>query len=145
MTFPFDFATVDGAGRVSLAVEAKSKTGTDDRWARELRALIARRSRAFESSAFLLVTPDRLYVWSPGAAPKAAPDSVVEGADVLRSYLARAGIGTARRIEARTFEDIVGWWLQDLATGVAEPPATPGFESIAAALREGQLVGERAA
>lgn len=143
MTSLFDFTAVDEAGRVSLVVEVKSKTGTDDRWARELHGLIADRSSAFDSSAFLIVTPDRLYAWSPCAPPESVFD--VDATDVLRSYLARADIGSDQRIEARTFEDVVGWWLQDLSTGVTAPPAIPGFEPIAAAVRDGRLVAERAA
>lgn len=143
MTLPFDFTIVDEAGRASLVVEVKSKTGTDDSWARDLRNLIANRWPGLQSSAFLLVTPDRLYAWSKGAAPESVVD--VDAADVLRSYLARADIKTDQRIEARTFEDVVGWWLQDLVSGVTEPPAIPGFEAIAAAVRDGTLVAERAA
>ncbi|UJR84812.1 hypothetical protein [Sandaracinus amylolyticus] len=144
MAFPFDFAAQNELGRIALAVEAKALTGTSDRWARELRDMIATRSSVLESSAFLLVTPDRLYVWPAGASNDTAPTTVDAGA-VLGSYLSRAGVRGDRRIDPRVFEDIVGWWLQDLATGVAEPSHGAEIEPIAKAVRGTRVIAERAA
>ncbi len=145
MAFPFDFTVLDAHGHAAVVVEATSKLGTNARWASRRRQRIADDSTAFGSSAFLLVTPDRLYAWPASAASDAAPSTEIDGEQVLGRYLERAGVQKGRNIDPYVFEWIVESWLQDVASGVAPAPTTSGFDQVTAALRGARVVAERAA
>jgi predicted nucleic acid-binding protein len=135
MAYEFDFAALDPRGRVTLAIEAKAKRGTSAKWATEMRRIIAARSEHIGEPAFLLVTPDRLYVWPASVPPDAAPAASIDAETALGSYFARAGVPDDRVVSAQVFEDIVEWWLRDLVTGVSAPPPIASFDPVASALR----------
>lgn len=144
MTSRFDFAALDESGKISLLVEAKSKLGTDPGWARELRELIAKRAPVVLTGMFLLVTPDRLYLWPGGRRADAEPITL-DGTAALGKHLERAGAHRDRAMDPRVFEAVVLWWLNDIATGVVEPPADDDFAAVARVLRAGRIVSELAA
>ncbi len=144
MATRFDFAALDPTGKISLLVEAKSKLGTDAVWARELRGLIAERAPIVASGTFLLVTPDRLYVWAADERLESSP-TVLDGTKVLGKHLEHAGARPDRAMDPRAFEAVVLWWLKDIATGVADTPPGEAFAPVARALRSGRIVSELAA
>jgi hypothetical protein len=144
MNLRFDFVVRTERGELVLAVEAKSKLGTDSAWAQEVRARIMGRAPIAGSFPFLLVTLDQTYVWRANAAADSAP-VVLDTATLLASHFARIGVTQGRSIDAKLFEDLVHWWLQDLATGVQEPPIDPAFDPVARALKAGRLIAEIAA
>lgn len=145
MAFLFDFAALDERDHAWLVVEAKSKLGTNARWASRLRESIANRSTAFSSSAFLLVTPDRVYAWPARAPSDAAPSTELDGEQVFGRYFERTGVREDRQIDAYVFELIVESWLHDIASGVEPAPEAPGFEGVAGGLRGARVIAERAA
>ena len=144
MSFLFDFVVRNAAGDLVLAVEAKAKLGTDAAWAQEMRSRITSRSPIARSMALLLVTPDRMYVWRAEAASDTAP-VMLDSSILLATHFARVGVQSGRPVDAQVFEEIVHWWLQDLATGVCEPPIEPNFDPVTKALKGGRLLAEIAA
>ena len=145
MTFPFDFAAVDSHETVSLVVEAKALLHTTTDWASEMRARIGSRSSAMDASAFLLATPDRLYFWLPASQPNDAPDAVLDGESIFHRYFARARVREDRKMDGQVFEDIVGWWLFELAEGLVAAPEVPAFAAAVEALRGARVAAGRAA
>jgi hypothetical protein len=145
MPFRYDFAAIDTHDNLALLVEAKTTRGTDAAWAAEMRAIIGGRSTALASSTLLIVTPDRLYMWPPGAPLDAPPAETLDTEDVLRTHFERAGVRADRRMHPDVFEDLVGWWLHEVATGVASPPPATELEAVLGGIRGTRVVSERAA
>ena len=144
MAARFDIAALDESGQITVLVEAKSKLGTDATWARELRRLIAERAPAVVSGMFLLVTPDALYLWPAGGRLDSLP-ATLDAATLLGKHLDRVGARRDRAMDPRVFEDVVLWWLKDVATGVATAPSGDAFAPLTQALRAGRIVTELAA
>jgi hypothetical protein len=63
MSYRTDLAAIDSAGKVVLAVEVKSKQGTDKAWAASVYETFYKREMADRTAYFLLAMPDMLYFW----------------------------------------------------------------------------------
>lgn len=145
MTVRFDFAAQRDPDRIELLVEVKSSLGKDEAWARDLRVLLAGRTTALGSTAFLLVTPERFYAWERGAADDAPPTFAGDAEPWLGRYFERVGLPQNRQVDPRIFEEIVGWWLTDISSGVTPPPSDPRLAFLGRALRGARVIEERAA
>lgn len=111
----FDFITYDSEERPTLIVEAKRRSGTSEAWATELRRNILARGNVPPARYFAVVVPDRLYLWRAEAPPEAAPEQT-DMRPIFRPYFARIATDPGM-IEPLAFEQIVAWWLEDLAEG----------------------------
>ncbi len=101
----------DGVPR--LVVEAKSRRGTSREWAAALRQNLLQYDTQ-RSALFALVVPDHIYTWRAAAPPDALPDEDIDARPVLRPYFQRAGV-TPAKVRGRAFEELVAWWLEDMA------------------------------
>lgn len=91
----------------------------------------------------VLVVPDRVYAWRPGASESANPDWTFESA--LAPYFSRLKI-PVEEVAAHTFEEIVGLWLQDVVGGEITQEGDVGIaEPLLDALRGGEVVRDAAA
>lgn len=110
-----DLAVYNRYGQLTALVEIKNKPGTSRTWAARLR----RNRRAYggeeQADFFLLVTPDKLYLWKNAttAAPIDEPIYEIDTQDLFAPYDTRA----AREGHPRSsygLELLVAAWLSDL-------------------------------
>ena len=110
-----DLALYDRSGRLTAIAEIKNKLGTSREWAARTRRNLLAHGRAFSADFFLLVTPDRLYVWErAGTEPvQAPPPYEADTRPGLAPYFESAGVDP-RYVSGHAFELLVGAWLSDL-------------------------------
>ena len=141
----YDFAVYDEEGHLSALLEAKRRFGTDPIWACAWHATAVERMAPSADATVMLVTPDRIYAWRPGADASASPDWVFDAEPWLAPYFARLKIPIIE-VNPRVFEEIVGLWLQDVVQG--ELPQGSDIGSVGElldALRGGEVVVQAAA
>lgn len=109
----FDLIGYGPDGVPTVVVEAKNLRGTSREWAAELRQNLLQYDTQ-RSALFALIVPDHIYTWRAAAPPDALPDEDIDARPVLRPYFQRAGV-TPRDVRARAFEELVAWWLEDMA------------------------------
>ncbi len=112
----YDFAAYDKDGRLSIVVEAMRQLGTNATWATKLRRNILAHGGVLHADFFMVVVPDKLYVWKGAANPQAKP-TAIDAHGLFAPYFHRTGVSPAT-IEPAAFEQLVAWWLNDLARGV---------------------------
>lgn len=110
-----DLALYDPVGRLVALAEVKNKRGTSREWAAKTRRNILAHGGISDVDFFLLITPDRLYLWKDaGTDPVEVPPSYQAEADSLFSpYLEGAGVDP-RTVGGHAFELIVSAWLSDV-------------------------------
>ena len=89
-----DLALYDPGGRLVALAEIKNKRGTSREWAAQTRRNILALGGFHDADFFLLVTPDRLYLWkNAGTDPVGIPPSYEADAEaIFASYFAGAGV-----------------------------------------------------
>ena len=110
-----DLALFNSHGRLTAVVEIKSKMGTSIEWARFTRRNILARWDIDGVDFFLLVTPDRLYLWKD-AGTRHSPVPPTHKADTTAEfapYFEGADVDP-NRISGHAFELVVGAWLGDV-------------------------------
>jgi len=97
------------------AVEVKTKLRTTPAWAAQLRRNLLAHGGALPAEYFLLVTPDRIYLWRGGGTdPRDLPPThVVDAQPIFEPYFAATHL-RPNQIEGDAFELLVGSWLSDL-------------------------------
>ena len=110
-----DLALYSSHGRLAAVVEVKSKTGTSSQWAAHTRRNMLDHSDFGDADFFLLITPDRLYLWKNGGTdpvplpPTYEADTTTEFAPYFESVGVRP-----EGVSGYAFELVVGAWLGDL-------------------------------
>jgi hypothetical protein len=126
MVPPADIALFDSSGQLRTLVEIKKKLGTSREWAAKLRRNLLAHGSFGSVEFFLIVTPDRLYVWKDaGGEPiPIEPTYEIDAHSILEPYASRAGLDPAT-VSNPAFELIVTSWLADLirSASAAEKPA----------------------
>ena len=110
-----DVALYNSHGRLTAVVEIKSKMRTSIEWAKLTRRNILARWETDGVDFFLLVTPDRLYMWKDSGA-RLGPDPPTHKADTTAEfapYFEGAGVNP-KRVSGDAFELLVGAWLGDV-------------------------------
>jgi hypothetical protein len=117
-----DLALYDRDGQLTAVAEIKNKVGTSREWAAKLRRNILAHGGFRSIDFFLLVTPDRLYLWKDaGSEPTLVePTYEVDAHPLLEPYFARAGVHPAD-VSGRAFELVVAAWLADLVRSAGSP------------------------
>ena len=115
MSLRADLSLYDADGRLAAIAEVKNRVGTSGEWAAKTRRNLLAHGLGGGSGFFLLVTPDRLYVWKDaGDEPIEVPPTYEE--DITRTfahYFNSAGLA-AKQISGAAFELVVAAWLADL-------------------------------
>jgi hypothetical protein len=121
-----DLALYDRDGRLAAVVEVKNKVGTSREWAAKLRRNIVAHGRFGAVDFFLLVTPDRLYLWKDtgGEPTPVDPTCEIDARPLLQPYFGKSEMKRAD-VSGSAFELIVAAWLADLvrSTGSRESVA----------------------
>lgn len=147
-----DFTLYDRFGRLAAVIEVRANRGTSSQWAadfrRNLRGLEAFRYPPF----FLLVTPDRLYLWKEGTrtggpdSSPVPPDYEVFARPLFEPYLQDAHL-KLDDVNAPGFELLVMSWLRDLTLQLPNRPLPPQLREsgLAELARDGRITFPAAA
>ncbi len=147
-----DLAMFSSDGRLTAVAEVKNRWGTSGAWAAQLRRNILAHGGFPATDFFLMVTPDRLYLWErSGTQPDVVePAHEIDARPIFAPYFERSGVDP-RRVSGSAFELVVDAWLADLmrydsphANEIAERNglSDSGFP---AAIRDGRIEYEAAA
>lgn len=99
-------------GQLALVVEVKRKTDVSPEWAANLRRNILAHGTFPKAPYFLMVFPDKFYLWSNAEADQdqSQPTYTIDATPILQPYLERAGV-SAEQISGHSLELIVTSWL----------------------------------
>ena len=121
-----DLALYDRNDRLVVVAEIKNKLGTSREWAARTRRNLLARSGACGAEFFILVTPDRLYMWKDaGIDPVRIPPTYEADAQLeFAPYFESAGVDP-RHVGGHAFELLVAAWLGDVirSGGMWDEPA----------------------
>ena len=144
-----DLALYNRDGQLTVIAEVKNKLGTSREWATQLRRNILAHSGHYKADFFLLVTPDRLYLWkNAGTTPPLIPPHYEINAEPLFTpYFDRAGVDP-HNISGQAFELVVAAWLSDLVRSEEPLEQVPDGQKwlvesgFLTAVRDGRLAYE---
>ncbi|MBI4470507.1 MAG: hypothetical protein HY650_14415 [Acidobacteria bacterium] len=125
-----DLVLYDRHGQLAAVAEIKNKLGTSRQWAALLRRNILAHGGFRSVNFFLLVTPDRLYLWKEVGEESipVEPTYEVDAHPLLEPYFTNAGIDPTN-ISGRAFELVVAAWLADLIRSEGSFDNLPGEDS----------------
>lgn len=111
----WDLSIKNRDGQLALVVEVKRKRNVSPEWAAQLRRNILAHGTFPKAPYFLMVFPDKLYLWSPAEAyqDQSEPAYAVDASPILQPYFERAGV-TADQISGTSLELIVASWLGEM-------------------------------
>jgi hypothetical protein len=115
MSPPIDLALYNRYGHLTAFAEIKNKLGTSQQWARHLRRNMLAHGGYANADFFLIITPDRLYLWkNAGTDPTLVPPThEVDIQPMLEPYFKSASVHP-HHASGNAFELIVTAWLGDL-------------------------------
>jgi hypothetical protein len=130
-----DFAVFSEDGQLAAIAEAKKKTDARPGWATAWFRNYLAHQQSSAPPFVLLATPEKLYVWKrPSEKSSSEPTAVADGRRLFSPYL-RSKLDPAD-LSSRTFEFVVGAWLDDLSHHLWRPSAP---EEIIAFVETGLL------
>lgn len=111
----WDLSVYNGNGQLALAVEVKRKTNVSPEWAARLRRNILAHGTFPKAPYFLIVFPDKFYLWTDAEAhlDQSEPTYTIDARPILQPYFGRAGV-TADQISGQSLELIVASWLGEI-------------------------------
>jgi hypothetical protein len=144
-----DLALYNRHGELTAVAEVRNKSGTSREWATQLRCNILAHSGYDKADFFLLVTPDRFYLWKHAdTIPTLIPPHYESAAEaIFAPYFNRAGVDP-HNVSSHAFELVVVAWLSDLVRSEEPPePYTNGQNWLVdsgflTAVRDGRLAYE---
>ena len=125
-----DLALYDRDGQLIAVVEVKNKQGTSREWAAKFRRNMLVHGGYYKADFFLLVTPDRLYIWkNAGTTPTLVePTYELDAQPLFAPYFERAGVNPSD-ISGQAFELVVAAWLGDLIRLAEQPESLRNGQS----------------
>jgi len=111
----WDLSVDDRNGQLTLVVEVKRKTNVSPEWAAKLRRNIFAHGTFPKAPYFLMVFPDKFYLWSDAEAyqDQSEPTYTIDASPILQPYFERAGVA-ADQISGASLELIVASWLEEI-------------------------------
>lgn len=111
----WDLLVEDRNGQLALAVEVKSKTNISPQWAARLRSNILAHGTFPEAPYFLMVFPDKFYLWTDAQAnrERSEPTYTIDASPILQPYFERAGV-RGEQISSQSLELIIASWLAEI-------------------------------
>ncbi len=113
--YRWDLAVDDRNGQLALVIEVKRKTNVSPEWAARLRRNILAHGTFPKAPYFLMVFPDKFYLWTEAEAhlDQSEPDYTIDARPILQPYLERAGT-TVDQISGQSLELIIVSWLGEV-------------------------------
>jgi hypothetical protein len=122
LTFPnrnsgWDLSVHDQNDQLILVVEVKAILNTSPEWAAKLRRNIFAHGTFPEAPFFLIVCPDKLYLWTNALIQKdqVLPNYVIDASQIFQPYFDRVEV-TPTNI-GQNLELIVSSWLGEIIYG----------------------------
>jgi len=148
----WDLSVDNRNGQLALVVEIKRKTNVSPEWAAKLRRNIFAHGTFPKAPYFLMVFPDKFYLWSNAEAyqDQSEPTYTIDASPILQPYFERAGV-TADHISGASLELIVTLWLGEVIHADQLPESIDASQQwliesgLYAALVGGKLEHEAAA
>lgn len=111
----WDLSVDNRNGQLALVVEVKRKTNVSPEWAAKLRRNIFAHGTFPKAPYFLMVFPDKFYLWSNAEAyqDQSEPTYTIDASPILQPYFERAGV-TSDQISGDSLELIVSSWLGEI-------------------------------
>jgi hypothetical protein len=112
----WDIAVYSKNGQLVLAVQVKGKLNTTVEWASQLRSNILAHGVYPKAPYFLMVFPDKFYLWANEDAQLdiSEPTYAVDARPIIQPYLDKAGITQEQKISRQSLELIVVVWLSKI-------------------------------
>lgn len=148
----WDLSVDNRNGQLALVVEIKRKTNVSPEWAAKLRRNIFAHGIFPKAPYFLMVFPDRFYLWSDAEAyqDQSEPTYTIDASPIFQPYFERAGVA-ADQISEASLEIIVTSWLGEIIHSDQLPESMDASQQwliesgLYAALVGGKLEHEAAA
>ncbi|MBR8837015.1 MAG: hypothetical protein DSM106950_24175 [Stigonema ocellatum SAG 48.90 = DSM 106950] len=149
----WDLAVYNKDGQLVLVVQVKGKLNASAQWASQLRSNILAHGIYPKAPYFLMVFPDKFYLWANVDAQLdiSEPTYAVDARSILKPYLDKAGITPGQKISSQSLVLIVASWLSkilynDLPLGETDEPEQWLVDSgLYAAIAGGSFGNEAAA
>ncbi len=111
----WDLTITNSENLIVLVAEVKTKLSATSEWAIKLRRNILAHGIFPNAPFFLIVLPDRLYIWrNSGSNPDlVTPTYIIDALTFFQPYFEQAGV-TAENVSEATFELIVSSWFGEL-------------------------------
>lgn len=111
----WDLSIDNRNGQLALVVEVKRKTNVSPEWAAKLRRNIFAHETFPKAPYFLMVFPDKFYLWSDAEAyqDQSEPTYTIDASPILQPYFERAGVA-ADQISGASLELVVTSWLGEI-------------------------------
>ena len=108
----WDLAVYNRDNQLVLVVEIKNKLNASSEWAAQLRRNILAHGTFPKAPYFLMVFPDRFYLWTAADAQldQSEPTYTIDARPILQPYFEQAGVA-ANQISGQSLELIVASWL----------------------------------
>lgn len=117
--YSWDLSFDNPDGQLTLVVEVKNKTNVSPEWVAKLRRNILAHGSLPNAPYFLIVFPDKFYLWIDGDhVEESEPAYIIDAHSILQPYFERAGV-TASQISGQSLELIVAAWLGEI---IYSPP-----------------------
>jgi hypothetical protein len=115
MSTRWDLTAYNRDNQLVLVVEVKSKLDATPQWAAQLRRNILAHGTFPDAPYFLMVFPDRFYLWkNPGSNHELIePTYVIDARPILQSYFEQSDV-TANQVSGQSLELIVALWLNEV-------------------------------
>jgi hypothetical protein len=115
MSTRWDLTVYNRDSQLVLVVEVKSKLDATPQWAAQLRRNILAHGTFPDAPYFLMVFPDRFYLWkNPGSNHELIePTYVIDARPILQSYFEQSNV-TANQVSGQSLELIVALWLNEV-------------------------------
>ncbi|MFB6275686.1 MAG: hypothetical protein ABEI32_06005 [Halothece sp.] len=118
-----DLSVENRNGELILVVEVKSKTNVSTEWVSKLRSNILANNTFSKAPYFLIVFPDKLYLWkhqNEDSKNKREPDYIINANSILQPYFEQAGV-ISQQISGQSLEIIVASWLAEIIYSDKQP------------------------
>jgi hypothetical protein len=146
-----DLSIYSRDGRLRAAVLISGVRKTSPGWAAEYRRNLLAHGPLPPGDFFLIVTPDRVYLWKDAGTEPAVvpPDYAIDGRPIFSPYLEQTSL-ELDKINKLTFELLVDSWFTDLiwlrpAEDLARSQSWLVESGFLAAVRDGRVIDESAA
>ncbi|MEH2276089.1 MAG: hypothetical protein V7K40_15205 [Nostoc sp.] len=110
----WDLSVDNRNGQLTLVVEVKSKLNASPEWAARLRRNILAHGTFIMAPYFLMVFPDRFYLWTDADVRlDSEPTYTIDAQPILHRYFEQARV-KADQISGQSLELIVASWLGEI-------------------------------
>ncbi len=115
MSTRWDLTAYNRDNQLVLAVEVKTKLDATPGWAAQLRRNILAHGTFPNAPYFLMVFPNRFYLWKNTESHHEAiePTYVIDARPILQPYFEQSGV-TADQVSGQSLELIVASWLSEV-------------------------------